>query len=82
MSHEGKRGPFFDVLKIAVCAAIAATSLSQGALADTSGKRFHHATPRPAAKCLCGYGISGYESINCVPVADCEWEHATCRGTC
>jgi hypothetical protein len=66
---------------LAVCAAVAAINLVNGALADTSVKRPHHAPPA-ASKCLCGYGLSGYESITCVPIKDCEWEHATCRGTC
>jgi hypothetical protein len=82
MSHQGKSRPIFGSLKIATFVAVAAISLSHGALADTPSKRPHHTTPRPAAKCLCGYGISGYEAITCVPVADCEWEHAVCRGSC
>jgi hypothetical protein len=80
MSHCAK-SPVLDVLRTAACAAIATIALSHGALADTSSKRPHRAAPA-ASKCLCGYGISGYSNINCVPVKDCEWEHATCRGTC
>jgi hypothetical protein len=81
MSHQGKSGPVLAGLKIAVCAAVATVSLSHVTLADPSGKRTHHAKPA-VSKCLCGYGLSGYSNINCVPVKDCEWEHATCRGSC
>lgn len=83
MSHHGKFRFVFAGLTIAACAAIGAISLAHGALADNSTKRPQHVkAPAASSKCLCGYGISGYDNINCVPVADCEWEHATCRGTC
>jgi hypothetical protein len=81
MSQRGKSLAVFKSFCIAMCAAVAAISLSHDALADPPGKRTHRAAPA-ASKCLCGYGISGYSNINCVPVKDCEWEHATCRGTC
>jgi hypothetical protein len=83
MSHHAKSSTVPGGLKIAACAAITAISLSHSALAETqtSSKRPHH-TPSRVSKCLCGYGLSGYSNINCVPVKDCEWEHATCRGPC
>jgi hypothetical protein len=84
MSRQGKFRTVFAGLKVTACAAVAAVSITHSALADNSTKiPRHHAAPKASSsKCLCGYGISGYDNINCVPVADCEWEHATCRGTC
>lgn len=81
MSYR-KRSRIFGVgLGLVTCAITVAIAFAGAALADTVHHRPHRAAPA-AAKCLCGYGISGYESISCVPVKDCEWEHATCRGTC
>jgi uncharacterized membrane protein len=79
VSHLGKSRPFGCRLRVTACAVIAAIGLAHGAFAATAGK--HRAAAR-TAKCLCGYGVSGYDNINCVPVKDCEWEHATCRGAC
>jgi hypothetical protein len=68
-------------LKIAAFIGAAAIGLLHDASADTTQRPPKHATPQ-TSKCLCGYGISGYEAITCVPVKDCEWEHAVCRGQC
>lgn len=72
---------------ITACAIAASITLNQS-WADPSGQPPRHvskstkATKVSASKCICGYGASGYEGLTCVPVKDCEFEHATCRGTC
>jgi hypothetical protein len=73
--------PLLMCLTITLGVAIASISFSHDALAAASSHRPHHATTR-VSKCLCGYGLSGYDTITCVPVKDCEWEHAVCRGSC
>jgi hypothetical protein len=73
-----------SALSVAACITAGSIGSLDQALADTKHHPSRHAaraTPR-AAKCLCGYGLSGYEAITCVPVADCAWEHAICRGRC
>jgi len=86
MFRSGKLGAYLSIISIAACAAIAPIGSLNRALADapqhaSSRHAAAPATPR-AAKCLCGYGLSGYDAITCVPVKDCEWEHAICRGRC
>jgi len=82
MSQHRKFPALACCVRIAALAVIASVGLLHGALADSSSTQKPKKLPAAASKCLCGYGISGYDNINCVPVKDCEWEHATCRGDC
>jgi hypothetical protein len=74
------------ILRGAMIAAVAATSLLIDALADPPRREGPANASRPVAarvaKCICGHGVDGYEGLTCVPVKDCEWERGVCRGKC
>ena len=74
------------VLRGAMIAAIATLSLFAAALADPPHRAHPANASRPlaarVAKCICGYGVDGYEGLTCVPIKDCEWERGVCRGKC
>jgi hypothetical protein len=83
----GRKKPVLAGLMIVACAMAASITLHE-AWADPSGQQPRHvskstkSTKANASKCICGYGVSGYDALTCVPVKDCEFEHAICRGTC
>jgi hypothetical protein len=74
------------ILAGAIGAAAATASLFTDALADPPRRELPANASRPmaarVAKCICGYGVDGYDGLTCVPVKDCEWERGVCRGKC
>jgi hypothetical protein len=87
--HE--KGRMMKSLAITAVTLTALASVSAAAAEHSTGhalmprlkhRTAHIRTTPQVSKCLCGYGVSGYDSITCVPVKDCELEHATCRSAC
>ena len=78
--------PSSILLHGAMIAAVAATGIAAGALAAPPRPELAANASRPVAarvvKCICGYGVDGYDALTCVPVKDCEWERGVCRGKC
>jgi hypothetical protein len=86
MFNRGKSLATSRCVRSAACAALAAVSLSTGALADPPRRELPANVSRPlaarVAKCICGYGVDGNEGFTCTPVKDCAWERGICRGKC
>jgi hypothetical protein len=78
-SPSVSRGP-----KMSARTVIAAIAFVTPALADPPRQMQNASRPIAArtSKCICGYGLSGYDGLTCVPVKDCEWERGVCRGKC